>query len=93
MKRTSGRPLVTGTVTESEARILFVVLMLLAFVLVLFTNTLTIALSVAAVLLASTYPFMKRYTHLPQLVLGLAFSGASPWLSQPSGRSCRPRSG
>ena len=78
VKRTSGRPLVTGTVTESEARILFVVLMLLAFVLVLFTNTLTIALSVAAVLLASTYPFMKRYTHLPQLVLGLAFSWGIP---------------
>ncbi len=78
VKRTSGRPLVTGAVTEKEALALFVALMLLAFVLVLFTNTLTILLSLAAVLLASTYPFMKRYTHLPQVVLGLAFSWGVP---------------
>jgi 4-hydroxybenzoate polyprenyltransferase len=78
VKRTSGRPLVTGAVTEKEALALFVALMLLAFVLVLFTNTLTIMLSLVAVLLASTYPFMKRYTHLPQVVLGLAFSWGIP---------------
>jgi 4-hydroxybenzoate polyprenyltransferase len=78
VKRTSARPLVTGAVTEQEAIALFFVLMLLALVLVLFTNTLTIGLSVAAVVLASTYPFMKRYTHLPQLVLGLAFSWGIP---------------
>jgi len=78
VKRTSGRPLVTGAVTEKEALALFVALMLLAFVLVLFTNTLTILLSLVAVLLASTYPFMKRYTHLPQVVLGLAFSWGIP---------------
>ena len=78
VKRTSGRPLVTGAVTEKEAIALFSVLMLLAFVLVLFTNALTIGLSVVAVVLASTYPFMKRYTHLPQLVLGLAFSWGIP---------------
>ncbi len=78
VSRTSGRPLVTGAVTQKEAVTLFVSLMLLAFVLVLFTNTLTIALSVGAVVLASTYPFMKRYTHLPQLVLGLAFSWGIP---------------
>jgi len=76
--RTSARPLVTGAVTEREAMALFVTLMLLAFVLVLFTNTLTIALSLAAVVLASSYPFMKRYTHLPQLVLGAAFSWGIP---------------
>ncbi len=78
VKRTTGRPLVTGAVTEKEALALFVALMLLAFVLVLFTNALTIALSLVAVLLASTYPFMKRYTHLPQVVLGLAFSWGIP---------------
>ena len=78
VKRTSGRPLVTGAVTEREALALFVALMLLAFVLVLFTNPLTIMLSLVAVLLASTYPFMKRYTHLPQVVLGLAFSWGIP---------------
>lgn len=76
--RTSTRPLVTGAVTEREALTLFVVLMLLAFILVLFTNTLTIALSLGAVVLASSYPFMKRYTHFPQLVLGAAFSWGIP---------------
>jgi 4-hydroxybenzoate polyprenyltransferase len=78
VKRTRGRPLVTGAVTEKDALALFVALMLLAFILVLFTNTLTIMLSLVAVLLASTYPFMKRYTHLPQVVLGLAFSWGIP---------------
>ncbi|MEE4144849.1 MAG: 4-hydroxybenzoate octaprenyltransferase [Halieaceae bacterium] len=78
VKRTRGRPLVTGAVTEKEALVLFVALMLLAFVLVLLTNTLTVLLSLVAVLLASAYPFMKRYTHLPQLALGLAFSWGIP---------------
>lgn len=76
--RTSTRPLVLGTVTGREAIAAFVALMLLAFILVLFTNTLTIILSVIAVVLASTYPFMKRYTHLPQVVLGAAFSWGIP---------------
>lgn len=78
VSRTQARPLVTGSVTVREALILFLVLMLLAFALVLFTNTLTIQLSVIAVLLASAYPFMKRYTHLPQVVLGVAFSWSIP---------------
>ena len=76
--RTNNRPLVTGTVTEKEAMALFIALMLMAFILVLFTNTLTIGLSLVAVLLASCYPFMKRYTHLPQVVLGAAFSWGIP---------------
>jgi 4-hydroxybenzoate polyprenyltransferase len=76
--RTSARPLVTGAVSVREALILFVVLMLLAFILVLFTNTLTVELSLIAVALASCYPFMKRYTQLPQLVLGAAFSWGIP---------------
>ena len=76
--RTSTRPLVTGAVTVNEPLALCVVLTLLAFVLVLFTNTLTITLSLAAALLAATYPFMKRYTHLPQVVLGAAFSWGIP---------------
>jgi len=76
--RTSARPLVTGAVTEREAQVLFTVMMLLAFILVLLTNALTIELSLAAVVLASSYPFMKRYTHLPQLVLGAAFSWGIP---------------
>ena len=76
--RTNARPLETGAVTTREALVLFAVLMLLALLLVLATNALTVGLSVVAVLLASSYPFMKRYTHLPQLVLGLAFSWGIP---------------
>jgi 4-hydroxybenzoate polyprenyltransferase len=76
--RTRERPLVTGAVSTTEAMLLFVALLLLAFLLVLLTNKLTIELSLAAVLLASTYPFMKRYTQLPQLVLGAAFSWGIP---------------
>ena len=76
--RTNARPLVTGAVTEKQAIALFIALLLLAFGLVLLTNTLTIKLSVVAVVLASSYPFMKRYTHLPQLALGAAFSWGIP---------------
>lgn len=76
--RTNARPLVTGAVSIAQAKVLFVVLLLLAFGLVLMTNPLTIGLSFAAVALASTYPFMKRYTHLPQVVLGAAFSWGIP---------------
>lgn len=76
--RTRERPLVTGAVSEREAIALCVVLLLLAFILVLQTNPLTVWLSVAALLLASTYPFMKRFTHLPQVVLGAAFSWGIP---------------
>ena len=78
VNRTQGRPLVTGSVTPREARLLFVALLAVAFVLVLFTNPLTVKLSFGAVALASTYPFMKRYTHLPQVVLGAAFSWSIP---------------
>jgi 4-hydroxybenzoate polyprenyltransferase len=78
VERTRGRPLVTGAVDEREAVTLFLALMLLAFLLVLFTNTLTIVLSIFAVVIASAYPFMKRYTHLPQVVLGMAFSWGIP---------------
>ena len=78
VNRTQGRPLVTGAVTPAEARLLFLALLAAAFVLVLFTNGLTVKLSFAAVALASTYPFMKRYTHLPQVVLGAAFSWSIP---------------
>jgi 4-hydroxybenzoate octaprenyltransferase (EC 2.5.1.-) len=65
-------------VTGKEARILFVVLVLLSFMLVLTLNTMTILLSVAALALAWVYPFMKRYTHLPQVVLGAAFGWSIP---------------
>lgn len=76
--RTRARPLASGLVAPKEALILFVVLALIAFALVLLTNGLTIALSFGGAVLAATYPFMKRYTHLPQVVLGAAFAWAVP---------------
>ncbi|HHA2292902.1 MULTISPECIES: 4-hydroxybenzoate octaprenyltransferase [Enterobacter] len=78
VKRTAHRPLPSGQVTEKEARTLFIVLVLLSFLLVLTLNTMTILLSVAALALAWVYPFMKRYTHLPQVVLGAAFGWSIP---------------
>ncbi|ESS60014.1 MULTISPECIES: 4-hydroxybenzoate octaprenyltransferase [Kosakonia] len=78
VKRTANRPLPSGAVTENEARGLFIILVLLAFALVLTLNLMTILLSVAALGLAWIYPFMKRYTHLPQVVLGAAFGWSIP---------------
>jgi len=78
VKRTAGRPLPSGAVSEKEAKILFVVLGLLAFALVLTMNLMTILLSLGGLALAWSYPFMKRYTHLPQVVLGAAFGWAIP---------------
>ncbi len=78
VKRTKNRPLATGRISEGEARVLFLVLVVAAFVLVLFTNLFTVMLSLVGVVLAFIYPFMKRYTHLPQLFLGAAFSWAIP---------------
>ncbi len=79
VERTRNRPLAAGRVTTKEALILFVVLCLFSFFMALFfLNTLTLALSVVAVLLASLYPFMKRYTYFPQIFLGTAFAWAIP---------------
>lgn len=74
VKRTKDRPLTTGQVSETETLYLFVCLCSLAFILVLFTNGLTIMLSFGGAALAAMYPFMKRYTYFPQVVLGAAFS-------------------
>ncbi|MGY0219628.1 4-hydroxybenzoate octaprenyltransferase [Endozoicomonadaceae bacterium StTr2] len=78
VKRTAQRPMPSGRVSTREALVLFTVLVTISFVLVLMTNILTIMLSVGGVLLASIYPFMKRYTHLPQVVLGAAFGWSIP---------------
>ncbi|RMG32433.1 MAG: 4-hydroxybenzoate octaprenyltransferase [Gammaproteobacteria bacterium] len=78
VERTAQRPLATGLIQPREALMVFAVLSLLAFGLVLLLNRLTIMMSVVAVALATVYPFMKRYTHLPQLVLGMAFGWAVP---------------
>ena len=76
--RTRDRPLASGAVSAREALWLFVGMMAVAFALVLLTNPLTVALSVVAVLLAASYPFLKRYTYLPQVYLGLAFGWGIP---------------
>lgn len=78
VKRTQFRPLATGRISSTEALMLGAAIALISFVLVLFTNLFTILLSVGALLIACTYPFMKRYTHLPQVVLGAAFAWAIP---------------
>jgi 4-hydroxybenzoate polyprenyltransferase len=74
VKRTENRPLVTGLLTPNDALSLFGLLLGIALGLVLTLSWFTIQLSVVAVLLAASYPFMKRYTQLPQVVLGAAFS-------------------
>jgi len=78
VKRTSQRPLITGKISSRSALVFFFALTLVSFLLVLTMNGLTIGLSFAAVALAACYPFMKRYTHLPQVVLGMAFGWAIP---------------
>jgi len=76
--RTQQRPLATGEISSNSALVLFGLLLLLALGLVLQTNILTIKLSLIAVLLATLYPFTKRWTNLPQLVLGAAFGMSVP---------------
>ena len=78
VERTRNRPLAVGRVSPREALVLFVVLALSAFILVLFMNRLTILLSFVGAALAASYPFMKRWTHLPQFYLGAAFGWGVP---------------
>lgn len=76
--RTKSRPLVTGAVSVKEALVLFGLLGIIAFLLVLQLNLLTVALALVGLVLAIIYPFMKRFTHWPQLVLGMAFAWSIP---------------
>jgi 4-hydroxybenzoate polyprenyltransferase len=76
--RTRERPIATGRVSPGEALGVFAVLSLAAFGLVLLLNWQTVALSLVALSLVVIYPFMKRFTHVPQLVLGAAFGWAVP---------------
>jgi len=76
--RTKDRPLTSGKISAKEALAVFAVLALVAFFLVLQLNTNTILLSIVAVILAASYPFMKRYHHFPQVHLGAAFAWAIP---------------
>ena len=74
VKRTKDRPLVTGAINEQQALSLFIGLVTGSGLLILFLNTTTQLLAVVGLGLAVIYPFMKRHTHLPQVVLGAAFS-------------------
>jgi len=76
--RTKDRPIITGEVSPKSALRLFIFLLIIAFGLVLLTNALTIKLSLIALALATLYPFTKRWTHLPQVVLGVAFGMSVP---------------
>jgi len=78
VKRTEQRPLVSGRISSREALVFFAVLIAISFALVLCTNATTIWLSFGGLALAATYPFMKRYTYYPQVVLGAAFSWGMP---------------
>ncbi|MCK9505774.1 MAG: 4-hydroxybenzoate octaprenyltransferase [Porticoccaceae bacterium] len=78
VERTSYRPIAIGKIKPWEALLLFVLLSLIGFGLVLLTNRLTVLLACIGVLIIAIYPFMKRYTHLPQAVLGLAWAWSIP---------------
>ena len=78
VERTRGRPMAAGRVSKLEALLLFGALLLIAFLLVLLTNTLTIILACAGAALSVVYPYTKRVTHLAQVVLGTAFGWAIP---------------
>jgi len=78
IERTKNRPITSGEVTTGNALKLFAGLVGLAFLLVLLTNWLTVQLAFVALFLAMLYPFTKRWTHLPQFVLGLAFAMSVP---------------
>lgn len=76
--RTRNRPITSGQITVEDALTFMGVLLFLAFILVLTTNHLTVLLAFVGVLLALIYPFMKRYTYVPQFFLGLPFSWGIP---------------
>src|SRR5471032_1126696 len=78
VKRTANRPLPSGAITGKQAKILFVGLVLASFLLVLTLNRMTILLSLAGLALAWVYPFVKRVSNLPQVVLGAAFGWSIP---------------
>ena len=78
VERTKNRPITTGEISGKSALLLFFALLLVAFALVLLTNLLTVQLAFIAAALATLYPFTKRWTHLPQFILGLAFAMSVP---------------
>jgi 4-hydroxybenzoate polyprenyltransferase len=92
VERTQSRPLALGLVTPKQALQLFSGLIICAAFLLIFLPLKTFWLSIVAVLIASAYPFMKRYTYFPQVVLGIAFAWSIPMaysaLEVPLDKSC-----
>jgi len=78
VERTRERPLVTGAVSLREAGILIVSMLAIALILVSFLNALALKLAFVGLLLAISYPFIKRVTYMPQFYLGLAFGWGIP---------------
>ena len=78
VERTRARPLASGEISPRRALVVFLLLMAAAFALVLLTNTLTVKLAFGGAALAATYPFFKRFTHWPQVILGIAFGWGIP---------------
>ena len=73
VQRTVDRPITSGKIKPYEALLVALVLTLLAFALIWPLNTLTKQLSIAAVIIAATYPYFKRFFAIPQAYLGIAF--------------------
>ncbi|WP_293748621.1 4-hydroxybenzoate octaprenyltransferase [uncultured Paraglaciecola sp.] len=86
VERSSTRPLVNGEVSEKEALGLFLLLLFCALLLVLTLSWQTVLMSVGGLILATIYPFMKRYTHFPQVILGAAFSWSIPMVFVATGQ-------
>ena len=78
VERTKARPLPAGEITPNQALWLCGFLLTTALILVLMTNPLTIALSFGGLAVTAVYPFMKRFTHLPQIGLGVAWAWVVP---------------
>jgi 4-hydroxybenzoate polyprenyltransferase len=78
VQRTLNRPLANGELTVKQALCCFFLLLFIALLLVLQTNRLTVLLAFVGLALAASYPFFKRYTHWPQVVLGFAFGWGIP---------------
>ncbi|HEY1044038.1 MAG TPA: 4-hydroxybenzoate octaprenyltransferase [Telluria sp.] len=78
VKRTADRPITSGKIKASEAVMVAALLSLVAFLLILPLNLLTKQLSVAALVIAGTYPYFKRFFAIPQAYLGIAFGFGIP---------------
>lgn len=76
--RTAKRPLATGELSTKQALCFFVLLSAMAFAVVMFTNRMTVLLAFAAMGWILLYPFSKRFTYFPQVILGLTFGWCVP---------------